>query len=56
MDYITDVESRHKCAYEQCQCQISATQEYCSDYCEAADDVEEGELQCDCTHSSCALD
>jgi hypothetical protein len=56
MDYITDVESRHKCAYEQCQCQISSTQEYCSDYCEAADDVEEGELQCDCTHASCALD
>jgi hypothetical protein len=56
MDDITDVESRHKCAYEQCQCQISSTQEYCSDYCEAADDVEEGELQCDCTHPSCALD
>ena len=22
MDYITDIESRHKCAHEQCQCQI----------------------------------
>ena len=56
MDFITDVESPHKCPYEQCQCQISSAQEYCSDYCEAVDDVEEAELQCNCAHASCALD
>ena len=56
MDYITDIESRHKCAHEQCQCQIPSTQEYCSDFCSDADDIEEVELQCDCKHSPCALD
>jgi hypothetical protein len=55
MDYITDIESRHKCAHEQCQCQIPTTQEYCSDYCSDADDIEEVELQCDCKHEPCAL-
>jgi hypothetical protein len=55
MDDITDVESRHKCAYEQCQCQIPTTEEYCSDYCEAADDVVEDDQQCDCAHAACAL-
>ena len=55
MDYITDIESRHKCAHEQCQCQIPITQEYCSDYCSDADDIEEVELQCDCKHEPCAL-
>ena len=44
MDYITDVESRHKCAHEQCQCQIPSTQEYCSDFCSEAEDIEEVEL------------
>ena len=56
MDYITDIESRHKCAHEQCQCQILSTQEYCSNFCSDADDIEEVELQCDCKHSPCALD
>ena len=41
MDYITDIESRHKCAHEQCECQIPTTQEYCSEYCSDADDVDE---------------
>jgi hypothetical protein len=55
MDYITDIESRHKCAYEQCQCQIPSAQEYCCEYCSEADDVNEVELQCDCkTHSMCS--
>jgi hypothetical protein len=55
MDYIIDAESKHKCAYDQCQCQIPSTQEYCSDYCSAANDVGEVELQCDCQHAPCAL-
>ncbi len=56
MDYITDVESTHKCAYDQCQCQISSTQAYCSADCTDADDVEEVEIECNCEHPSCVLD
>lgn len=55
MEYIMDIDTRHKCAYEHCQCQIPITQEYCSDYCSDADDIEEVELQCDCKHEPCAL-
>jgi hypothetical protein len=56
MDDITDVESLHKCAYAQCQCHISSTQEYCSDFCSEAEDIEDAEPQCDCKHTPCALD
>ena len=56
MDYITDIESRHKCTHEQCQCQIPSAQEYCSDFCADADEVDEVELQCACNHAPCALD
>ena len=56
MDYILDIEGRHKCAHEQCQCQILSTQDYCSDFCAEADDVDEVELQCECKHQPCALE
>jgi hypothetical protein len=56
MDYVIDAESKHKCSYEECQCQIPSTQEYCSDYCSNADEVSEVELQCNCNHPPCALD
>jgi len=49
-----DVDTRHKCANEQCQCLISTPLEYCSEYCSDADDIEEVELQCDCKHTACA--
>ena len=55
MEYIMDIDTRHKCAYEHCRCQISITEEYCSGYCSDADDIEEVELQCDCKHEPCAL-
>jgi hypothetical protein len=55
MDSSTDIESHHKCANEQCQCQIPITQEYCGDYCSDADDVDKVELQCECKHAPCAL-
>ncbi len=51
MDYITDGETRHRCAYEQYECQVPSTQEYCSDFCSDADDVDEVELQCVCKHA-----
>jgi hypothetical protein len=56
MDYIIDAESKQKCAYEECQCEVPFGQEYCSDYCSEADEVGETELQCDCKHAPCALD
>ena len=56
MEYITDIESRRKCAHEQCQCQVPLTEEYCSDDCSDADDVAEVELQCSCGHPSCRLE
>lgn len=55
MDYITDIEARHKCAHEQCQCQIPTTLEYCSEFCEEVDKVDEVELECECKHKACAL-
>lgn len=55
MKYTLDVDTRHKCAYEQCKCLISTAQEYCSEYCSDADDVDEVQLQCDCKHAPCAL-
>lgn len=44
----------HKCAHEQCECQIPILQEYCSDYCSDADDVAEVVLACSCGHTPCA--
>jgi hypothetical protein len=55
VEYILDVDTRHKCAYEQCQCHIPTTQEYCSDFCSDADDVDEVDRQCLCKHAPCAL-
>jgi hypothetical protein len=56
MDYITDAKSTHKCAYEECRCQIPYTRDYCSDFCSDADEVDEVELECECKHPPCALD
>ena len=55
MDYITDAESKHKCAHEQCECVIASTQKFCSDFCSDAQSVDEVELQCGCDHPPCAL-
>jgi len=56
MDYIIDAKSKQKCAHDQCNCEVQFGQEYCSDFCSEADDIEEVELQCDCGHAPCALD
>jgi hypothetical protein len=55
MSEVMDIGAEHKCAYEQCNCQVSTLNTYCSDYCSDADDAREVELQCDCKHSPCAL-
>jgi hypothetical protein len=55
MDDIRDAGARHKCAHGPCRCMVPSTQEYCSDYCSDADDVEKAEVQCGCGHDHCAL-
>jgi hypothetical protein len=55
MAKILDIGGEHKCAYEQCECQVSTLATYCSDYCMYADDLEEIELECDCKHTACSL-
>jgi hypothetical protein len=55
MAEVMDIGGQRKCAYEQCECQVSTLNEYCSDYCSDADDAQEVELQCDCKHAPCAL-
>ena len=50
-----DIGGQHKCAYEQCECQVSTLNTFCSDYCSDADDAEEIEIQCDCKHAPCSL-
>jgi hypothetical protein len=55
MREIIDVGGRHKCAHEQCECQVSTLEMYCSDYCSDADDAKEVEVQCDCKHAPCSL-
>ena len=40
----------HKCAHETCRCQVTGTNEYCSDHCrQAAAD----EKPCTCGHQGC---
>ena len=55
MPETTDIGGLHKCAYEQCECQVSTLTTYCSDYCFDADDQQEVEFQCDCKHAPCAV-
>jgi hypothetical protein len=50
-----DVGGQQKCAYAQCECQVSTLETYCSDYCSDADDDQEIEIQCDCKHAPCSL-
>ena len=55
MPEILDGGGQHKCAYDQCECQVSSLETYCSDYCSDADDAEETEIECDCKHAPCSL-
>jgi len=55
MAEIMDIGGQRKCAYAQCNCQVSTLKTYCSDYCSDADDQQEVELQCDCKHAPCTI-
>jgi len=50
-----DTCGQQKCAYAMCECQVSYLETYCFDYCSDADYEQEAEIQCDCSHSPCAL-
>jgi len=53
MEHSTKPGKKNKCAHEQCQCQVGAPAEYCSDYCSGAEAMAQPEFQCNCGHSSC---
>jgi hypothetical protein len=53
MDDIRDAVPLRKCAHGPCRCLVPSTQEYCSDYCSDADDVENAEIHCGCDHLHC---
>lgn len=53
MAYEKKIESKKKCAYEQCQCEVGPPAEYCSDYCSGAEAMAQPELHCDCGHPDC---
>ena len=55
MSEILDAGGLHKCAHEQCECQVSTLETYCSDYCSDSDDAQDVEIQCDCKHAPCSL-
>ena len=55
MSEILDAGGLHKCAHDQCECQVSTLETYCSDYCSDADDAQDVEIQCDCKHAPCSL-
>ena len=42
---------RHKCAHDNCQCQVSEDEKFCSEYCREAGDIVE--VGCGCEHKPC---
>jgi len=55
MAEILDAGGQQKCAYDECECQVSSLETYCSDYCSDAADAEETEIVCDSKHAPCSL-
>lgn len=43
-----------KCAHEGCVCPTMEDSDYCSAFCENADDSDVVEIQCECGHPGCA--
>jgi hypothetical protein len=42
-----------KCAHPSCQCQVAASDKFCSELCKTAGSSEV-EIACDCGHPACA--
>jgi len=53
MDNTQSAGTMRKCAHGPCRCRVASTEEYCSDFCLRADDVEKAETGCGCGHTSC---
>ncbi len=44
----------NKCAHDLCQCARRENSDYCSLYCEDADNQDLTEILCGCGHAGCA--
>jgi len=42
-----------KCAHGVCNCRAEGDSDYCSEYCENAEDTGVTEIACGCEHSGC---
>jgi hypothetical protein len=42
-----------KCAHDVCRCAADGDSDYCSVYCENADDTGVTEIACGCEHATC---
>jgi hypothetical protein len=56
MENIMDVDDRHKCAHEECQCQVLSVEELLQRLLFGRRDPDEVEIECNCEHLVCALD
>jgi len=45
-------ETGRKCAHQSCQCEVSSSDKYCSQFCKDAG-ADEVEIACDCGHPAC---
>ncbi len=43
----------NKCAHTLCMCPKAPNSDYCSGYCENANDVDTTGIACDCGHADC---
>lgn len=43
-----------KCKHPACKCRTSGDSDYCSEYCENAQDLGVTELACSCNHTACS--
>lgn len=43
-----------KCKHNACSCTAAKDSDYCSEYCENAEDTGVTEIACGCQHSNCS--
>ena len=44
----------NKCAHKMCRCAKAQNSDYCSPYCEDADDQDLTAITCECGHPNCS--
>ncbi len=48
-------DNNNTCSHEMCDCAVTDNDsDYCSQYCEEADDQDITEIKCGCSHSACS--